>query len=126
MEILPIEYKKYGYTFKQVQRQGDVAIYSQSNEDRNEPIAFIVFIVQKQEASNIYGRDYPPKETTPGNSFWGQYAYTCHTLQRAEIRMKQLQERISNRNSQPMATVLDNIKSYKNDFGEDPFGGLDF
>lgn len=122
MELLSTEYKKYGYTFKQVDRQGDVAIYSQSNEDRNEPIAYIVFIVQKQEASTIYGRDYPPKETTPGNSLWGQYAYTCHTLNRAEIRMKQLQERVNGRQCQPLTTVLDN----KNEFAEDPFGGLEF
>jgi hypothetical protein len=117
METLPIEYKKYGYAFKEVERHGDAAIYSQSNEDRNEPIAFIVFIVQKQEASNIYGRDYPAKETTPGNSLWGQYAYTCHSLERAHIRMNEFIARSNNKQLRTESVSIEN---------EDPFGGLNF
>lgn len=117
MELLPIEYKKYGYTHKQITREGDVAIYSQASEGSIEPIAYIVFIVQKQAASNIYGRDYPPKEIVPGNSLWGNYGYTCRTIERANVRMEEFKIRIKNRQIEPNLINTEN---------EDPFGGLNF
>lgn len=117
MEPLPIEYKKYGYSYKQVIRENDIAIYSQSNENAAEPFAYLVFIVQKQQASTIYGRNYSAKETLPGNSMWGNYGYTCHSLERAYVRMEEFKTRISNRQ---LETILVNEEI------EDPFGGLNF
>lgn len=117
MEQLPIEYKKYGYTYKQIIREGNIAIYSQSSEGSNEPFAYIVFIVQKQAASNIYGREYPAKEIVPGHSLWGNYGYTCHTMQRANVRMEEFKTRISNRQVELNPVDITN---------EDPFGGLNF
>lgn len=116
MEVLPIEYKKYGYTYKQVIREGDVAIYSQFVENKTEPLAYNVFIVQKQQASTIYNRQYPAKETPPGNSLWGIYGYTCQTLERALFRLNQFKERINSKQLQS-GVVEDN---------EDAFGGLNF
>ena len=119
MESLPLEYKKYGYTHKQVDRHGDVAIYSQFGDNKDIPLVYIVFLIFKQEASNIYGRDYPAKEIVPGNSYWGQYAFTCYTLERARIRADELKKR-------DKSNVINVTANNANAIETDPFGALEF
>lgn len=121
MEPLATQYKKYGYIFKQVSREGDVAVYSQSDEETGQIYAYEVFIIQKQKATVLYGRAYPDKEIIPGTSMWGQEAYTVTSLTQAEIKVKKLQERIRNRVIRTETKVPPSIEKQ-----EDPFGGLSF
>lgn len=97
MEPLPLEYKKYGFLFKQIKRVENVAIYSQSDVETGQFHGYEVFIIQEQPATEIYGRFYEAKENVPGSSQWGQLGFTVGKMERALLKMEELLKKEHNR-----------------------------
>lgn len=93
---LPEMIRKNGYDYKQIRREGNVAIYEQM--DAGAHVAYEVFEIRKQPASEFNGIRYEAKERMPSNEEWGQNAYTVHDLSAAERRMKEILEKIFERN----------------------------
>jgi len=94
MKQLPTTYNKNGFTFNQVFRESDVAIYEQIMPETGKRIAYEVFEVQKKEAFSLNGYDYPAKEAVPSTTQWGQTAFTVFDLSRAKQRQAELLQRI--------------------------------
>ena len=88
---LPSKYKKWGYTFEKIKREGDVAIYSQSISGK--VVAYEVFIVQKKKAIKVEDHIIQAREAAPPASKWGELGHTCKTLERAETRFEELKVR---------------------------------
>lgn len=65
------------FSFKQLVRQGDVMIYSQSWRGCSEPsIAFEVICVRRHNGKEIKGQWVEPSEFYPSSSEWGKYGFT--------------------------------------------------
>lgn len=97
MKELSKQYRKYGYTFDQVKREGDVCIYSQKNEESGKIVGYEVFEIQKKQAFEMNGHSYEASEAVPNSAKWGECAFTSGNLAAAEIRFKFLQDRILER-----------------------------
>ena len=91
-------YKKNGYYYKLEKRVGDVAIFEQYSDGKL--IAYEVFEVHKQKATDWGTVHYEAKERVPSSEEWGNNAFTVHTLQRAEMHMEQILKAISERETQ--------------------------
>jgi len=99
-KVLPDFYKKNGYDFKLVKREGNIAIYSQG-DDEGRVFAYEVFEVRKQKETQFGDIHYEAKERVPSNEEWGTNAFTVHSMEQAEKYVKQIQETITNR-QQPL------------------------
>lgn len=97
------EYNKNGYTFKQVKREGNVAMYEQwmVTEDTKEDkfVAYEVFEVIQMEAGFAGPKKIPQpaKEIPPNTESWGLKGFTCTSKELADLRFEQIQQRLLNR-----------------------------
>ena len=94
MQTLPKSFIKNTFRYEQVDRTGDVAIYSQTIPELSKIIGYEVFEVQKKEAFSLNGYDYPAKEAVPSSNQWGQMAFTVFNLSQAEEKQAELLKRI--------------------------------
>lgn len=101
MKPLPDQYKKNGYDFNRIDREGDVAIYEQIEPETNRRVAFEVFEVMKYPEREIGGVVVPAKEATPSNEMWGTFGYTVWNLgaanEKKDLLMAKIQERAKKR-----------------------------
>lgn len=102
MKPLADTYKKNGYIFHLVERDGDVAIYSQNDPDSGKTVAYEVFEVQKNEERVISGVSIPASESVPSNESWGKKGYTLWSLELAHARKREIIARIANRQNNPI------------------------
>jgi len=88
MQLLEQEVKTRGFTYKQVWRNKNFAIYEQwcDYEDGKglQLIAFETFKIQKIKAGERFGTFYPDRENFPRNEDWGTYGFTARTLLEAK------------------------------------------
>ena len=96
-KVLPDFYRKNTFDFALIKRSGDVAIFSQSDE--GVIYGFEVFEIRKQKETQFGKIHYEAKERVPSNEEWGTNAFTCHTLEQAEIKMAKILETIKNRSN---------------------------
>lgn len=99
MKPLEHEYNKNGFTYNLIQRTNEVAMYSQKFEGII--IAYEVFVITKQKANIIFGNQLEEKELHAPSSAWGTEAFTCTTLERAELRFNDLKKLVIDRNALP-------------------------
>jgi hypothetical protein len=92
MEPLPLNFRDRGFLYEQIERQGDVAIYSQTNHAGVVRYEVIRIRIQR-EHTWPNGTTTPEKEAYPGVAAWGTLGWTCFTLADAQALAKQLQER---------------------------------
>jgi hypothetical protein len=86
---IPTKFNAYGYRYELVKRVKNVAIYKQTKKGINQEW-FEVVLISKHDGYEIAGNRVEPSEVYPSAEQWGEVAFTCHSLARAEIRMKQL------------------------------------
>lgn len=91
MESLPLTFKRWGYTFTQVTREGDLAIYSQHRKERNVTRYEVVRIREQGTVTWPDGRTTPPKEAYPSSGSWGTSGWTFYTVADAQAKMQSLQ-----------------------------------
>jgi hypothetical protein len=74
--LLPLakEIKRAGMLYREIWRQGDVAIYCAKGKGPR--IEYEVFQVQLFLAEEVNGRSYPAREGFPKNSEWGSLGFT--------------------------------------------------
>ena len=90
MQPLPTQFTKFGFTYAQVQRTTETAIYSQSRHGRIQ--AFEVVRIRKLPANTFpNGITSPAREAFPGNESWGTDAFTYLTLDCARERQMALE-----------------------------------
>ncbi len=80
-----------GFEYKLVERQGDLAIYTQNKFNR--VVSWeVVKIRHLPERTFPGGKSRGASEAYPKPSDWGKSAWTCASLERAQERLKGLQE----------------------------------
>jgi hypothetical protein len=85
-----------GFSYKQLSRTGNVAIYEQSKTYMKMPIYEVVVIRQMRgRTSGLF--KIVPHEKYPSNEEWGKYGWTLPTLEGAKEKMEELIEAHRNR-----------------------------
>ena len=73
MKTLPIEFTKNGFQYRQLARDGNAALYSQTKGDFG---AYEVFAIQSHNGREIAGKLIPPAEFGPSSEEWGSKGWT--------------------------------------------------
>jgi hypothetical protein len=71
-----LEYKKNGFHFKLLHRDGDLAIFRGKNS-LGESETFEIIVVGSHQGMVIGGVDIPPAEFAPSNNQWGTKGWTA-------------------------------------------------
>ena len=88
MKPLATTFRKTGYDYQQIDRVGDVAIFSQAQGGR--VFAWEVVVVQKCPDREIAGKPIPAHEALPGAELWGREGWTCTSPERAAEKMREV------------------------------------
>lgn len=84
-KVIPTEFKKKGFTYKQVKREGMKAIFEQSREGSSLK-NYEVVKLSRHNGYNMGGSFIEPSETYPGSSLWGIMGWTCLDMDRALVK----------------------------------------
>jgi len=81
------------HTFKQIKRTGNTALYQRIRKDKTVH-SYEAFKIKIVKAGTIFAKGAKPieedYESYPGKGAFGKYAYSCKTLDRAEMRYEEL------------------------------------
>ena len=86
---LPDTYRKNGYTFNLLTREGLIATYSQHVEDGT-IVGYESFIIQQLAATELFLNAIEAREAIPSTENWGSLAFTARTEEQAISHRKQL------------------------------------
>lgn len=88
-KVIPLEFKKKGFNYKQVKREGMKAIYEQTR--KNSTLCnYEVVKLGRHNGYNMGGSQIDPAETYPGSSLWGIMGWTCTSIDKAMERYSAL------------------------------------
>lgn len=81
MKVLETEITKSGFTYRQIRRQGNVAIYSQHLKGRSgKPLAYEVVVIKQHGEYTLGGVVIPAGESYPGNELFGKLGWSYSSL----------------------------------------------
>jgi len=89
MTTLPNEFRKSGFYFRLVKRQGDKAIYSKSRAG-GVGKHYEVIKIREHDEYVMGGVTIPAGESYPSSEQWGRLGYTYPTLEEAEERFNRI------------------------------------
>ena len=94
MKTLPTEFRKDGFTFQQLKRDGDLSLYRKTKDAIGGPITSWE-IVRIRTAAKSY--TFPNgsiveagDESCPGNESWGSHGFTYSDEEKARKRFRQM------------------------------------
>ena len=88
---LPTRFRRDGFNYRQIAREGDAAIYSQTWSGCPDPaVCFEVIRVKQREGFEIAGRFVPPGETYPASKLWGTDGFTFSDKDAAFAKLREL------------------------------------
>ena len=100
LKILEESFTSKGFKLQQVKRDGDIAIYKKQLDDPEcENYHYEVIAIKRHNGYEIAGVKMPPAEMYPSDSQWGDWAFTCTTIEDANRRFGELQEKLTNYNA---------------------------
>jgi len=88
-KVIPTEFKKKGFDYKQVRRDGMKAIYEQTRSG-TELKNYEVVKLGRHNGYVMGGVSIDPAETYPGSSLWGITGWTCTSMDDALTRYNKL------------------------------------
>ena len=91
MEPLVTEFEDRSFTYTQVERVGDIAIFQQTHKLGQVHRYEVVKIHIQAAHTWPNGVTTPEKEAYPSASKWGAEGWTCHNLAQAQALLQQLQ-----------------------------------
>jgi hypothetical protein len=81
---LPKEFRRVGFNYRQIARQGDAAIYEQTWLGCPEPSrSYEVIRIRRREGFQIGGRFVEPAEVYPASEVWGVDGFTFTNRKKA-------------------------------------------
>lgn len=86
MKLLPETFEKKGWTFKQLRREGNIALYSKSNASG--AFSYEVIMVQSHNGYVIAGQAIEAAEHFPSTAQWGDLGWTYQRSQIQEAMQK--------------------------------------
>lgn len=96
---LETEFTKNGFRFRQIRREGDIAIFHKlalEGLPRSAPhtstydAGFETAVISRHDGYEMAGNKFDPAEMYPSNEQWGTKGWTYHTLYEAELRFDRL------------------------------------
>jgi hypothetical protein len=81
---LPTEFEDRLFRYTQVEREGDMAIFTQTHKPSGHVRFEVVLIRVQKEHTWPNGVTTPEKEAYPGSTSWGRLGHTCFTLPAAQ------------------------------------------
>lgn len=97
MKELSKSYRKNGYDYKQVRREGMIAIYEQVNPDDGKTVGFEVFEIITRPDREINGKAVKANESVPPERLWGSIAFTSGNMEQANKRFEYIRTLIAGR-----------------------------
>ena len=88
-KVIPTEFNKKGFHYKQVRRDGMKAIFEQTRNG-TELKNYEVVRLGRHNGYVMGGVKIEPAETYPGSSLWGITGWTCQSIDSALNRYNQL------------------------------------
>jgi len=86
---VPVTFTKKGFTYNQLKRVGNVAIYEQTRSG-SALCNYEVVKIGKHNGYTMGGAYIEPSETYPGSSLWGIMGWTCTSIDGAMTRFHAL------------------------------------
>src|SRR5262245_60703796 len=81
---LPTAFEDPRFRYVQIERQGDLAIFSQTHKASG-CVRYEVVLIRVQPAHTWpTGSTTPEKEAYPSSTSWGRLGHTCYTLAQAQ------------------------------------------
>jgi hypothetical protein len=88
---LPKEFQRDGFTYRQIARETDAAIYEQSwNGCCNPSVSYEVIRIRRRNGFEIGGRFVEPAEVYPNSEAWGVDGFTLTDRERAFAKLREL------------------------------------
>ena len=88
---LPKEFRRDGFQYRQIIREGDAAIYEQRwTGCQNPSIAYEVIRIRRREAFEIAGRFVEPAELYPNSEAWGTDGFTFTDKDAAFAKLREI------------------------------------
>jgi hypothetical protein len=87
---IPTTFNKKGFTYTQLKREGNRAIFKQTREGSS-LINYEVVKIGKHNGYTMGGAYIEPSETYPGSSLWGIMGWTCTSIDDAIERYTALE-----------------------------------
>ena len=88
-KTIPTAFKKKGFTYTQLKREGARAIFQQTRAGSSLN-NYEVVKIGRHNGYVMGGMTIEPAETYPGSSLWGITAWTCTSMDAAETKYSQL------------------------------------
>jgi hypothetical protein len=93
-KLLPKEFKRDGFSYRQIARAGDAAIYQQAWCGCAEPsVCYEVIRVKRREGFQIGDRFVEPAEVYPNSKAWGADGFTFADKDVAFAKLRALRSR---------------------------------
>jgi len=73
---LPTRFRYGGFDYQQIYREGDVAIYKQTRNGKEDSAAFEVIRIRRHDGFHIGDRFVEPAEVYPNSEAWGSDGFT--------------------------------------------------
>jgi hypothetical protein len=84
-------FRRGGFTFQQIAREGNGAIYKQSwNRCRNPSISYEVIRIRRRDGFQIGGRVVEPAKVYPNSEGWGGDGFTLTDKEAAFAKLRQM------------------------------------
>lgn len=91
MKILEKKFTNKNFSYKQLEREGNIAIYEQSLIDPpSEKRWYEVIIIRSHDGYEIAGNKVAPSEMYPSANHWGTLGWTCLDLEVARKKYAKL------------------------------------
>ena len=88
---LPTQFRRNGFDYRQIAREGHAAIYEQTwSGCRNPIISYEVIRIRRREGFQIGGRFVEPAEIYPNSETWGTDGFTVTDKEAAFAKVREL------------------------------------
>ena len=88
---LPTRFRRHGFDYRQIAREGDAAIYEQTwSGCRNPSVCCEVIRVKRRDGFHIGGRFVEPAEVYPNSEAWGVDGFTVTYKDAAFAKLRQM------------------------------------
>ena len=88
---LPKEFRRDGFSYRQIAREKDAAIYQQIRDScRNPSVSYEVIRIRRRKAFQIGGRFVEPAQIYPNSEAWGRDGFTLTDKDAAFAKLREL------------------------------------
>lgn len=107
MDLLPEKIKRKGFTYELEKRGTKAFIYRQIDDEDGSLVAYEVFKMKVDPPKVVFGIPLNEREVFPANEDFGKWAWSCRSLEKAEIRFLDLENSIDENRKEELGEAGD-------------------